>query len=271
MNITSRSRTSTNLGNSGFTLIELLVVIAIIAILAAILFPAFARARENARRASCQSNLKQIGLAITQYTQDYDENMPAAWWVMPSGAQMSWKDAVQPYVKSVQLFACPSNAIKDRPTWNTATGMPAGYSPNSTHAQSVFGTSGGSASTGGSFANSIASFQFPSTTVAVCETTFTNSDFNIANGYFNVTNRTSAGNQGSTYLFNGHLSTGNYLFVDGHVKSLKPLSTISATMGGSGNANMWSRDNTDFTNASPEPNALNNTLSILRNSTNFYN
>jgi len=57
----------------GFTLIELLVVIAIIAILAAILFPVFARARENARRASCQSNLKQIGLGMFMYLQDYDE------------------------------------------------------------------------------------------------------------------------------------------------------------------------------------------------------
>src|SRR5687767_6194063 len=61
---------------SGFTLIELLVVIAIIAILAAILFPVFARARENARRASCQSNLKQVGLGFVQYTQDYDERYP---------------------------------------------------------------------------------------------------------------------------------------------------------------------------------------------------
>ena len=59
--------------SQGFTLIELLVVIAIIAILAAILFPGFARARENARRSSCQSNLKQIGLSALQYAQDYDE------------------------------------------------------------------------------------------------------------------------------------------------------------------------------------------------------
>jgi prepilin-type N-terminal cleavage/methylation domain-containing protein/prepilin-type processing-associated H-X9-DG protein len=61
---------------NGFTLIELLVVIAIIAILAAILFPVFASAREKARQANCQSNLKQIGLAVLQYNQDYDENYP---------------------------------------------------------------------------------------------------------------------------------------------------------------------------------------------------
>ena len=66
-----------------FTLIELLVVIAIIAILAAILFPVFARARENARRAGCQSNLKQIALGFLQYAQDYDERLPN---VQDSGA-----------------------------------------------------------------------------------------------------------------------------------------------------------------------------------------
>ncbi|RYX82474.1 DUF1559 domain-containing protein [bacterium] len=264
-------RTSNGKSNRfGFTLIELLVVIAIIAILAAILFPVFARARENARRASCMSNLKQVGLGIMQYTQDYDETMPMCWWQMSTSVQMSWKDAIQPYVKSVQLFACPSNTINNQPTWNTATGQRASYSPNSTHAQSVFGSSGGTAATGNPPAYSIASFNFPATTVAVFESTFTNSDFNIANAYFNVTNRTSAGNQGSTYLFNGHLSTGNYLFVDGHVKSMKPLSTVSTTMGGGGSVNMWSRDNTDFTDAIPEGGALTNTMSILRNSTGFY-
>src|SRR5688500_15272051 len=64
---------------AGFTLIELLVVIAIIALLAAILFPVFARSRENAMRAACQSNLKQIELAYTQYIQDYDERYPHNW------------------------------------------------------------------------------------------------------------------------------------------------------------------------------------------------
>ena len=85
---------------AGFTLIELLVVIAVIAILAAILFPAFARARENARCASCQSNLKQIGLGLMQYIQDYDESMPFE----------NWNTVTQPYLKSTQIFDCPSGA-----------------------------------------------------------------------------------------------------------------------------------------------------------------
>ena len=69
-----------NHAKKGFTLIELLVVIAIIAILAAILFPVFQKVRENARRASCQSNMKQLGLAFIQYTQDSDEKMPPGYW-----------------------------------------------------------------------------------------------------------------------------------------------------------------------------------------------
>lgn len=101
-----------------FTLIELLVVIAIIALLAAILFPVFARARENARRASCQSNLKQIGMGMIQYSQDYDERVPDSWYgagnaaSTPGGVRYKWMDVIYPYVKNTQVFTCPSDDKK---------------------------------------------------------------------------------------------------------------------------------------------------------------
>jgi len=92
---------------TGFTLIELLVVIAIIAILAAILFPVFAKVREKARQTSCVSNMKQIGLAIAQYTQDNDETYPNG--LQPSWWACTWVLNVQPYVKSYDVFHCPDD------------------------------------------------------------------------------------------------------------------------------------------------------------------
>jgi prepilin-type N-terminal cleavage/methylation domain-containing protein/prepilin-type processing-associated H-X9-DG protein len=139
-----------NTRRAAFTVIELLVVIAIIAILAAILFPVFARARENARRASCQSNLKQIALGMGMYIQDYDSRYPSPYPLdessgskklivnsdksMPSGVYNSyyvsttygsttyghyvtWMDLIQPYVKSTQIFACPSAARPTDPSY----------------------------------------------------------------------------------------------------------------------------------------------------------
>jgi prepilin-type N-terminal cleavage/methylation domain-containing protein/prepilin-type processing-associated H-X9-DG protein len=129
-----RHRASLRTVSFGFTLIELLVVIAIIALLAAILFPVFARARENARRASCMSNMKQLGLGFAQYIQDYDERYPYAGQYQSWGSGGHWvagtdgvklaadtspftatgdkadviDGALYPYVKSAQVYVCPS-------------------------------------------------------------------------------------------------------------------------------------------------------------------
>ncbi len=95
--------------SNGFTLIELLVVIAIIAILAAILFPVFAQAREKARSISCLSNMKQLGLAFAQYSQDYDEKNPNGINVYAPGGN-GWAGEVYPYVKSIQVYKCPDDS-----------------------------------------------------------------------------------------------------------------------------------------------------------------
>jgi prepilin-type N-terminal cleavage/methylation domain-containing protein len=95
----------------GFTLIELLVVIAIIAILAAILFPVFAQAREKARAISCLSNTKEVGLAIMQYTQDYDETMPSG--IYEPG--LGWAGQSYPYMKNTQVYKCPDDPTQNIP------------------------------------------------------------------------------------------------------------------------------------------------------------
>ena len=100
--------------NRGFTLIELLVVIAIIAILAAILFPVFAKAREKARQGSCLSNEKQIGVALMQYVQDYDETYPQSYYYLNpavggAAGYFQWSYTTQPYIRNWQIFVCPGD------------------------------------------------------------------------------------------------------------------------------------------------------------------
>jgi prepilin-type N-terminal cleavage/methylation domain-containing protein/prepilin-type processing-associated H-X9-DG protein len=115
--------------NSAFTLIELLVVIAIIAIIAAILFPVFAQARGEGRKASCISNSKQLGTAILMYAQDFDELYPMSFYgTSASNTWLSWPTIIQPNVKNTQIFVCPDVAqVKGTPP---GTDFPVTYGYN---------------------------------------------------------------------------------------------------------------------------------------------
>lgn len=209
-----------------FTLIELLVVIAIIAILAAILFPVFAKARENARRSSCQSNLKQIGLGIFQYTQDYDEKLMQSYFTYPSATSgkfasdaIIWADAIQPYLKSVQIFECPSNtnsmSVVPLPNFQACYGVTAlDLGANFT----------GAFSEGSDPAPSIASFTETSQTFLVGEMVNTNW------GYMMKPTETTYLRQPAEVHFDG----GNWLYADGHVK-FQRLAVAKQTVNGTAN------------------------------------
>jgi prepilin-type N-terminal cleavage/methylation domain-containing protein/prepilin-type processing-associated H-X9-DG protein len=236
----------------GFTLIELLVVIAIIAILAAILFPVFARARENARRSSCQSNLKQIGLGFRQYTQDYDEKYPPVHGG-PAGSETKngWAVQMQPYLKSVQIFQCPSetNPGTSAPDAPAAGSSGIGYTDywyNSTlagksEAQVEYvaltvlsgdGTSGNSTLV---FSGDNATDGVRSDGTAAVVTT--------AAGRAAVAAATTAAPLGGFGL--RHLDGVNYAFADGHVKWLKSGSATSLNK-------LWN-GNTPYTASNQDP------------------
>lgn len=197
----------------GFTLIELLVVVAIISILAAILFPVFARSRENARRASCMSNLKQIALGVAQYNQDNDSMFPprynagAPYVYPPHTAQNTggWPILVEPYIKSEQLFQCPSEIT-----------APGGMQ-SSTAIDYFYNYSLGSKDNGagGEMQGGVseAALQFPVSTILNGDSktdVATNTAWNI-----NIDAAQIAASK-------RHLDGANYSFADGHVKWLRP-------------------------------------------------
>ncbi len=199
-----------------FTLIELLVVIAIIAILAAILFPVFSRARENARRSSCGSNLRQIGLGVMQYTQDFDEKYPMHY-DASAGNQKVWLDFIQPYLKSAGVFNCPSRS-------NIV------FTPNAMDTNIAYGYNMTFSNYPGWYNASLATITRPTETIMVAETGGSRDSLGYYLAYPSrfgaVTNRTEP-----TYGFDvpnaparlteRHMEGLNIVWADGHVKWMK--------------------------------------------------
>ena len=222
--------------SGGFTLIELLVVIAIIAILAAILFPVFAKAREKARQASCQSNIKQIGIACMQYAQDYDEIMVPNWRGSQFGADdaYTWRLMVFPYIKNEQAFFCPS--------WVQGKTWEAIYEPN------IVGYEwNGWAGYGGNTvhwdtASPIAPMGQPMADIAAAAQTLLLGDQdNLINVTFqisyqsNVHDYTRVGQKAAQR----HNEGCNYAYIDGHVKWHKSTE-VTCNMGGGVDGCPWS-------------------------------
>jgi len=197
----SLQQKSLSRSRGGFTLIELLVVIAIIAILAAILFPVFARARENARKSNCASNVKQIGIGCTMYFQDYDECVLHYRQEAPGDTSFLWRDKIAPYVKNVGVFTCPSARTEQGYGWNYRyLGVPG---------------AGGTASTA---ASSLAQITAPSETVMVGEANYA--------VVFNPW-QTPVATLHDVYTKYRHNDGTNLGFVDGHVKWFAKAKVLS--------------------------------------------
>lgn len=213
--------------NRGFTLIELLVVIAIIAILAAILFPVFGRARENARRSTCQSNLKQLGLGILQYVQDYDERFPGfAGWGGGGGWASTTNPIIYPYLKSSQILTCPSAKADGQVSYalNSFTGC----APVTGYVNPGAVIRGGSNCQGPGLAQSGA--PLPAQTIMAFETTNayypTDGSWVVYNQNYDYTGTGCTGYAWQACYFGVdtvkfrklHLDGSNLSFLDGHVK-----------------------------------------------------
>jgi prepilin-type N-terminal cleavage/methylation domain-containing protein/prepilin-type processing-associated H-X9-DG protein len=236
MNVNIIDRTRTSRSYAGFTLIELLVVIAIIAILAAILFPVFATAREKARQSSCLSNMKQLGLALSQYTQDNDETYVLLRYAANNPAKVHWNDLVYPYVKTAAVYTCPSRTSDPndydlyynvsnpgRTVYNYGTyALNAAYDNNDT-AQYLPGTN---------YSKVVA----PATTIALVENSQPTSNTDAAVGFdisstptFTMSDEPpTAGTGSNRYIEAPHFGRTNALWVDGHVNT-KDLGSLMTT------------------------------------------
>ncbi len=189
-----------------FTLLEVLVVVAIIALLAVILFPAFARARENARRASCQSNLKQIFLAHYQYKEDCDGVFAPAAYRNGAGERVIWTQLFQPYAKSQQIFRCPSDADSLRQSFALNTFA---FADVENLPPQPFGVHLGTLR-----------FDATSELIMACESGTGDDSTSIPDAWKIVPPSLPLSFEGDARPVGRHFERANVLFLDGHVKSL---------------------------------------------------
>ena len=252
-----------NYRKTAFTLIELLVVIAIIALLAAILFPVFARARENARRTSCLSNLKQIGLSVIQYSQDYDERLP----LYHKSGSYTWPDLLAPYIvaasgtivnssgnqvgqqKPIPTLICPS--AQDGDIWKSNDGalstslnqMRSSYAVNrvyNDYRYGLFVSQNGvdpSPAPLAAIEDAVGTIFAGDSTLAVKTGSNTNNHFVAGDTIWPTTPPTMGSGSSATSQSVGqfharHFDGCNFVFLDGHAKWLKLESLAAQTSGG---------------------------------------
>lgn len=244
---------------TAFTLIELLVVIAIIAILAAILFPVFSQAKEAAKKTSCLSNHKQLALAIVMYAGDYDDIMcPRV--LRVNHVTLSWRSMTFPYVKSANLYKCPTNPARDALVadwtcdaagdcgWNTEPGYFTSYNAN-------WNWNG----MGGPFGDNMTGVSMtvspnPAQVITLVESSLRTSGVNLvvpwALGDLMTSPSKTDGSQGHIWSHNGQ---SNFSFLDGHAKSMKPTATMNnvnnVDPAASSRPNMWCLDNAPWHDA----------------------
>jgi type II secretory pathway pseudopilin PulG len=203
------------------TFIEYIVIAAIVSIVVAILFPVFSKGRGGDIHRNCQSNLKQLGLALLEYAQDNDECLPA---VSDRPGRVSWRTALRPYTKTDgELYFCPSRGLwEDAQNGPFASdGLPISYAANTAGA--------GRTGTGrGPFAPSakpvsLDDIDDPKRTIAFCEVQKTASaGFDIDDPFFGPKRQV---------LYAGHLGMSNYLLFDSHVIGLHPVETAEYRVG----------------------------------------